>query len=106
MSLIPSSSEFATLQVAYGLTPADGVEFPATEFVITSPPPGKVGVYVKTFDTGLQLPLTDFQEEMLRRNGCSVQMLTPDAIHKTVAFEMIWRDNGIIPDFFVFKFFS
>lgn len=105
MSLVPNSSEFATLQEAYGLTLAGGVEFPAAGAVITSPPPGKVGVYLKTFDTSLHLPLTDFQEEMLWPNGYSVQMLTPGAIHKRVDFEMICRANGIVPDYFVFNFF-
>ncbi|CAI9272169.1 unnamed protein product [Lactuca saligna] len=64
MSLIPSSSEFTTLQEAYGLTPADGVEFPVAGVVITSPPSGKI-----------------------------------------VAFDMICWANGIVPDYFVFKFF-
>ncbi|CAI9297948.1 unnamed protein product [Lactuca saligna] len=61
-SLIPSSSEFDTLQEAYGLTPADGVEFLVFGSLINRPPPGKVSVYLKTFDAGLYLPLTDFQE--------------------------------------------
>ncbi|CAI9287043.1 unnamed protein product [Lactuca saligna] len=75
MSLIPSSPKFAALQEAYGLTLADGVEFPTSGVVITSPPPG------------------------------SVQMLTPSAVHKIVAFEMICRANGIVLDYFVFNFF-
>ncbi|CAI9300375.1 unnamed protein product [Lactuca saligna] len=69
----PSSSEFVTLQEAYGLTPDDGVEFPVSGSLITHPPLGK--------------------------------MLTPGTIHKVVAFEMIWRANGIIPNYFVFKYF-
>ncbi|CAI9290861.1 unnamed protein product [Lactuca saligna] len=103
--LIPTGAEFDTLLEAYGLTPADGVEFPVPGSLITRPPAGKVGVYPKTFDAGLRLPLTNFQEEILRCCGCSVQMLTLDAIHKVVAFEMICRANGIIPDYFVFKYF-
>ncbi|CAI9298764.1 unnamed protein product [Lactuca saligna] len=102
---IPSSSEFVTLQEAYGLTPADGVEFPVSGSLITRPPPGKVGVYLKTFDAGLRLPLTDFREEILHRCGCSVQMLTPGAVHKVVAFEMICYANGIMPDYFVSYYF-
>ena len=65
MSLIPSSSEFTTLQEAYSLTPADGVEFLAAGVVIALPLPRKVGVYQKTFDVGLRLPLTGFQEQIL-----------------------------------------
>ncbi|CAI9281334.1 unnamed protein product [Lactuca saligna] len=105
MSLIPSSSKFATLHEAYGLTTANRVEFPAARVVITSPPPGKVGVYQKTFDADLRLPLNDFHEEILRRSGCNVQMLTPGAVHKIVAFEMICRANGIVPNYLIFKFF-
>ncbi|CAI9268695.1 unnamed protein product [Lactuca saligna] len=100
-SLIPSSYEFDTLQEAFGLTPANGVEFPVSSSLITRPTPGKVGVYLKTFDAGLRLSLTDIQEEILWRNGCSVQMLTPGVFHKIVAFEMICRANGIVPDYFV-----
>ena len=100
-SLIPSSYEFDTLQEAYDLTPADGVEFPVSASLITRPPPGKVGVYLKTFDVGLRLPLTDFQEEILWHNGCSVQMRTPGVVHKIVAFDMICRANGIVLDYFV-----
>ena len=32
-------------------------------------------------------------------------MLTPNAVNKVVAFEMIYRANGYVPDYFVFKFF-
>lgn len=32
-------------------------------------------------------------------------MLTPGAVHKIVAFEMICQANDILPDYFVFKFF-
>lgn len=60
---------------------------------------------MKTFDAGLRLPLIDFQEEILQRNGCIVQMLTPGVVHKMVAFEIICWVNGIVPDYFVFKFF-
>lgn len=103
--LIPSSAEFVALQEAYGLTPADGVEFSVSGSLIIWPPPRKVGVYLKTFDAGLRLPLTDFQEEILWRNGCSIQMLTPGVVHNMVAFEMICRANGIVSDYYVFKFF-
>lgn len=95
-TLTPSSSEFDTLQEAYGLTPADGVEFPAPSSLITRPSAGKVGIYLKTIDA--------FQEEMLRCNGCNVQMLTPGVVHKIMAFELICRANNIIPDYFIFKF--
>lgn len=32
-------------------------------------------------------------------------MLTPNAVKKVVVFEMIFRPNGLLFDFFVFKFF-
>ena len=32
-------------------------------------------------------------------------MLTPNAVNKVVASEMICRANGYLPDYFVFKFF-
>ncbi|CAI9302842.1 unnamed protein product [Lactuca saligna] len=105
MGLVPNSCEFATLQEADGLTPANRVEFPTAGAEITSPPPGKVGVYLNNFDAGLRLPLTNFQEELHRRKDFNFQMLTPSVVHKMVAFEMICRANDIVPVFFVFKFF-
>lgn len=33
-------------------------------------------------------------------------MLNPNVVHKMVAFEMIYEVNGIIRNFFVFKYFS
>lgn len=89
----------------YGLSPTDGVEFLAQKSMILSPPPGKVGVYLKTLDSGLRLPLTDFQHEIFLKNGCSIQMLTPNVVNKVVAFEVICRANGMLPDYFVFKYF-
>lgn len=62
MGLAPSSFEFATLQEDYGLIPTNGVEFPRGGAVITLTPPGKVGIYLMTFDASLRLPLNDFQE--------------------------------------------
>ncbi|CAI9264771.1 unnamed protein product [Lactuca saligna] len=70
-----------------------------------SPLPGKIGVYLKTLDVGIRFPLTDFQEVVLQKDGCSLQMLTPNAVNKVVLFEMIYWANGYLPDYFVFKFF-
>lgn len=60
------------MEEIYSLSSADGVEFPSLGSSIMSPPPGKVGVYLKTLDTGLRLPLADFQEEVLQKDGCSI----------------------------------
>ena len=32
-------------------------------------------------------------------------MLTPNVVNKVVAFDMICRANGVVPDCFVFKYF-
>lgn len=82
----------------------DGVEFLLPGSSIMSPP-GKVEVYLKTLNIGLRLPLTDFQEEFLQKDGCSIQMLTPNIVNKEVTFEMICRANGVLPDYFFFKYF-
>ncbi|CAI9290865.1 unnamed protein product [Lactuca saligna] len=82
-----------------------GVEFTSAGSSISPPPPGKVGGFLKTLDAGIRFPLTDFQEEVLQKDGYSLQMLTPNAVNKVVAFEMICRANGYVPDYFVFKFF-
>ncbi|CAI9294247.1 unnamed protein product [Lactuca saligna] len=102
---IPSAAEYRQLEITYDLSSLVGVEFPSPGSSISSPPPGKIGVYLKTLDTSVRFPLTDFQEEVLQKNGCSLHMLTPNAVNKVVAFEMICRANGYLPDYFVFKFF-
>ena len=58
-------ADFKLLGDAYGLSLADGVEFPSLKSMILSPPPCKVGIYLKTLDAGLRLPLSDFQVEIL-----------------------------------------
>lgn len=44
-------------------------------------------------------------KKLLQKNGCNIQMPTPNVVNKMLAFEMIFRANNILPDFFVFKFF-
>ena len=68
----PSEADFKLLGDAYGLSPKDGVEFPSPESMILSPPPGKVGIYLKTLDAGLRLPFSDFYKEVLQKSGCTV----------------------------------
>ena len=69
--IIPSPTKFELLRDTYGFSPADGVELPTADSMITSPPHGKVSVYLKTFDASLCLPLTNFQQELLQKNGCN-----------------------------------
>lgn len=61
----PSEADFKLLEDAYALSPVEGVEFPSPESMILSPPPGKVGIYLKILHAGSRLPLSDFQEEVL-----------------------------------------
>ncbi|CAI9286568.1 unnamed protein product [Lactuca saligna] len=91
--IVPSATEYQHLESTYGLSSLDGVEFPSPGSSIMSPPLGKVGIYQKTLDAGLRLPLTKFQDEVLPKDGCSIQMLTPNVVNKVVAFEMICRAN-------------
>ena len=102
--IVPSAVEYQQLEATYGLSPLEGVEFPSAGSSISSPP-GNIGVFLETLDAGIRFPLTDFQEEVLQKDGCSLQMLTPNAVNKVVAFEMICRANAYVPDYFVFKFF-
>ncbi|CAI9292753.1 unnamed protein product [Lactuca saligna] len=99
--IVPSATEYQHLESTYGLSSLDGVEFPSSGSSIMSPPPRKLGIYQKV----IRLPLTDFQEEVLQKDGYSVQMLTPNIVNNVVAFEMICRTNGYLPDYFVFKYF-
>ncbi|CAI9296339.1 unnamed protein product [Lactuca saligna] len=103
--IVPSTTEYRRLEATYGLSSLEGVEFPAPGSSISSLPPGKIGVFLKTLDARIYFLLTDFQEEVLQKDGVSLQMLTPNAVNKVVAFEMICRANGYLPDYFVFKLF-
>lgn len=53
-------------------SPVGGIEFSAPNSMISSPFSGKVGIFIKTFDVGLRLPLTDFQDEILQKHGCNI----------------------------------
>ncbi|CAI9285973.1 unnamed protein product [Lactuca saligna] len=97
-STIFSEADFKLVGDAYGLSPNEGVEFPSPDLLMLSPPPGKVGVYLKTLDAGMCLP-RHFQEVILQKNGCSIQILTPIAINKVLVFETICRDNVMLLDY-------
>ncbi|CAI9259936.1 unnamed protein product [Lactuca saligna] len=103
--ILPSATEYRLLEITYGLTSLEGVEFPSRGSSISSPPSGKIGVYMKTLDAGIRFPLTDFQEKVFQKDGCSLQMLTPNAVNKVVVFEIICRANEYLPEYFVIKFF-
>lgn len=83
-NIVPFEVEFKLLNDAYDISSVDSVEFPMTYSMILSLPSDKVGIYSKTFDAGLGLPLTNFQEELFQKNGCSVQMLTPNVVNKVM----------------------
>ncbi|CAI9281731.1 unnamed protein product [Lactuca saligna] len=61
--IVPSTAEYRQLETTYGLSSLEGVEFPSPGSRISSPPPGKIGVFLKTLDAGIRFPLTEFQEE-------------------------------------------
>ncbi|CAI9285942.1 unnamed protein product [Lactuca saligna] len=85
--ILPSAAEYRRLEATYGLSSLEGVEFPAPGSSISSPPPPPP------------------PEEVFQKYGCSLQMLTPNAVNKVVAFEMFCRANRYIPDYFIFNFF-
>ncbi|CAI9285482.1 unnamed protein product [Lactuca saligna] len=104
--IVPTIAKFETPQKSYVFSLINGVEFLAFDTMILFPLPRKVCVYRKTFTVGLRLPLTDFKDELLQKHGCSIQILTPNSLNNMVAFEMIYRANDILPDYFVFLFSS
>lgn len=103
--IVPSYAKLKLIRETYGFSLVDGVEFPVADSMILSLPTGEVSIYLKTFDAGLRHPLTNFQEELLQKNGCNIHMLTSDAVNKMMEFEMICWTNGVPPNFFIFKFF-
>ena len=57
--ILPSAAEYRRLEATNGSSSLEGVEFPAPASSISSPPPGKIGVFLKTLDDGIRFPLTE-----------------------------------------------
>ncbi|CAI9282937.1 unnamed protein product [Lactuca saligna] len=83
--------EFKLFSDAFSFSPVKGVDFLPANSMILSDLSRKVGIYLKTFEASLRLPLTKFQKELLQKNGFSAQMLTLNVVNMEVAFEMICR---------------
>ncbi|KAI3517682.1 hypothetical protein L1887_16899 [Cichorium endivia] len=89
----PTAEQYRLLADKYGFQPKDDV-LPAEGVDISLHPEAKVGICVKTFDVGYRLPISDFTDEVLRRNGVGIYQLTPNGVNKNVAFELyvvLWR---------------
>lgn len=66
-------------------------------------PPGKVGIFVRTFDVHYRFPTTNFLDEVLRKNGVNIYRLTLNFVNKVVAFEMLCRYQGFLLSVLVIK---
>ncbi|CAH1437508.1 unnamed protein product [Lactuca virosa] len=88
-----------SLKGKYRFQPEDGVIIPLEGVLLSDLPPGKVGIYVKTFYAGDRLPTTDFMAELLQKNGVNIYELTPKVVMKVVVFEILCRSQGLEPDF-------
>lgn len=64
------------------------MEYPRKGDIITHPPEGKVEVPIPIFEVGLQLPMTDFFDDVIHQYGFSVNDLTPNVVNKIVSFKM------------------
>lgn len=73
--------------------------------VITPPPPGKVGIYLKHFDIGYYLPSSNFLLELLDHHKIHINQLVPNDVNKITAFEILCQYNGIVHDIWVFRHF-
>lgn len=103
--VIPTFEYVEILREKYSFLLEDEILIPLDEASFLEPPPGKVGVYVRTFDAGYRLPITYFLNEVLRKNGINIYDLTPNALNKVVAFEMMCRSQDFLPSLPVFKNF-
>lgn len=89
---------FDSLKEKYGFQLYDGVVIPLDGSLFSEPPPSKVRIYVKTFDVGYRLLTTIFSNELLQKSRINVYGLTPNFVTKIVAFEMLYRSQGMIRD--------
>lgn len=95
--IVPSPSEFASLQERFGFLTEHGVEYPRKGAIITHPSQGKVRVPIPIFEAGLRLPMTNFFDDIMCQYGFSVDNLTPNTVYKIVDFEMACRALGVLP---------
>ncbi|CAH1451387.1 unnamed protein product [Lactuca virosa] len=105
ISITLTPGQFSTLQERYGFHPEDGVTFVGEHASFINPPEGKFGTYTKHFDAGYRLPTSDFFREVLHTHKVHINQFLPNGINKLVAFEMLYRANGIKPDIWVFRHF-
>ena len=61
------------------------------------PLPGKVGVFIKTFDAGYRLPTTNFLDEVLCKNGVNIYELTANAVTNIISFKMLFGPKVFFP---------
>lgn len=98
ISVAPTHDQFAALQERYSFQPEDGVTFLGEYASFINLLEGKIDIYVKHFDARYHLPMSYFFREVLRTHKFHINQLVPNGINKVVAFEMLFRANGISPD--------
>ena len=105
VAVVPSVGQMAALTARYGLQTDDGVLLPGVNSVFSSPPEGKIGVYVYHLDAGYRLPTSDFMAALLSHYRVHLHQLVPNGVSKVVAFEMLCRSLGFAPTIPVFRHF-
>lgn len=71
----------------------DGVTFPGEHDNIINPPESKVPIYVKYFDAGYRILMSEFFREVLCHHKVHINMLVPNGPIKVDAFEMLCQDH-------------
>lgn len=56
-------------------------------------------MYVKTFDAGYRLLMTNYMIELLQKNGSNVYELNLNVVPMVVVFEMFSRSQGLELDY-------
>ncbi|KAI3523813.1 hypothetical protein L1887_02238 [Cichorium endivia] len=101
----PDSRYYDSLVARYGFQPKDGVELPVDGAVFSLPPEGKIGMYLKHFEAGYRLPISDFFREVLDYYHVHIHQLVPNGVNKVVVFELLSRPVHLEPDLYVFRHF-
>lgn len=70
---------------------------PGPNHTAERPPIGSVAVYAEQLEAGIRMPTTRFFRDILRYFAVRITQLVPNAIRILVGFEMLCREQDVIP---------
>ncbi|CAI9289783.1 unnamed protein product [Lactuca saligna] len=96
-SVVPTLEYVDALRKKYDFHREDRVLIPVDVDSFLEPPPGKVGVFMKTFDAGYRLSMINLLEEVMCNNGVNIYELTSNVVTKIIAFKILFVPKVFFP---------